>query len=49
MWWLTGLFAACTAVAGWFATHGDSGAPTAVVGAGICTIICATLALVERR
>lgn len=47
--WITGLFAACTVLAGISTAAGNPTGPSGVVGAGLCTVICFALALIEGR
>jgi hypothetical protein len=42
------LFVALTALAAWSMANGNPSAINGVVGAGVCAVICAALALIER-
>ena len=48
MWFLTAVFAACTALAGWSMAAGNPTAINGVIGAGLGTLILTALALIER-
>lgn len=45
---LTALFLACTALAAWAMSEGNPTAVNGVVGAGLCTLVCGSLALIDR-
>jgi hypothetical protein len=48
MWFLTAVFAACTALAAWSMAAGNPTAVNGVIGAGAGTVVLAALAVIDR-
>lgn len=48
MWWLTALFASLASIAMVAWLNGNPSVLNGVIGAGVCTVLSAALALIER-